>query len=204
LLKAQAVFSITRLLAPYWAVLIVPLLLFGFDESLLRLRWWKSLAFLAFLLAAVLVILEPDRPLWPAQTILDRLHQSYPASTAIARAQTVYAVNAQRPEAFAPLLAALPPDASLFGMVTFDDPETSLWWPLGSRRIEHVTPDDSLPDLQARGIIYVLAPSFCEALTLPVDDLIKKYHAEIFAKVPLALRASSGPVDWYILKIPAQ
>jgi hypothetical protein len=201
--KAQAVNSVTRLLAPYWAVLIVPLLVFGFDESLVRLRWWKRLAGVVFVLAAIPVILTPSRPLWPAQTILGWLHQSHPASALIARAQSVYAVYARRPEAFEPLAAALPPDATLLGMVTFDDPETSLWWPLGSRRVEHVTPADSLQDVQARGIKYIVAPTECLALTWPVENVIQKYHAEVVAKVPLHLRVDAGFVDWYILKVPA-
>jgi hypothetical protein len=202
-LKAQAVASVTRLLTPYWAVLLVPLLLFGFDESLVRLRWWKRLAVGIFVLAAVPVVLSPSRPLWPAQTILGRLHQSHPGSALITRAQTVYAVYAQRSEAFAPLVAALPPDATLLGMVTFDDPEASLWWPPGSRRIEHVTPADDLQYLQAHGIKYIIAPAECLALTWPVESVIQKYHAGVVARVPLLLRVEAGVVDWYILKVPA-
>jgi hypothetical protein len=87
--------------------------------------------------------------------------------------------------------------------VTFDDPETSLWWPLGSRRIEHVAPDDTLQDVQSRGIKYILAQSYCGALGVHVEDLIQKYHADVVTKIPLDLRAETGPTDWYILKIPS-
>jgi hypothetical protein len=203
-IKAQVVNSVTRLLTPYWAVLIVPILLFGFDESLVRRRWWKRLVALVFAAAIVIMVLEPSHPLWPAQTILRQLHKAYPASTAIVRAQSVYEIFGQRTEAFAPLVAALPPDARVLGMVTFADPEASLWWPLGSRRIEHVTPDDTLQDLQARGIKYVLSSAFCVAIGVHVEDLIQKYHAEVVAKVPLTLLAGAGTVDWYILKIPSE
>ncbi len=202
-LKAQAVTSVTRLLTPYWAVLIVPLLVFGFDESLVRRRWWKRLVGVVFGLALVPVIFTPSRPLWPAQAILGRLRESHPASALITRAQSVYAVYALRPEGFAPLVAALPPDATLLGMVTFDDPEASLWWPLGSRRIEHVTRADSLQDVQARGIKYIIAPAECWDLAWPVEDVIQQYHASVVAKVPLHLRVDAGIVNWYLLQVPA-
>ena len=103
---------------------------------------------------------------------------------------------------FAPLVAALPVDAKVIGMVTFDDPETSLWWPLGSRRIEHVTHDDT-PETHSRpGESNISWPRrFVYAITLPVEDVIRKYDAKVIAKVPLLLRVQDGVMNWYILEI---
>jgi hypothetical protein len=200
-LKAQTVFSSSRLITPYYAILMAPLLVFFFDERVIRRRWWKCAVAAVFVLAISLEILMPARPLWPAQAVLTALKASHPSSAFVARSQSVYSVYAGRSEGFAPLVAALPTDAKIFGMVTFDDPETSLWMPLGSRRIEHVTRDDTPEKLAAKGIKYILAPQFCYAISVPVEDVIRKYDAKVFKKIPLLLRVQDGPVEWYILEI---
>ncbi|HZV35178.1 MAG TPA: hypothetical protein VFB72_11450, partial [Verrucomicrobiae bacterium] len=202
--KAQVVHSATRLILPYYALLIVPCLLFGFDARLFRRGWWKSLVAIVFGVALLLTILAPARPLWPANSTLAKLKQSHPSSKLIARVQSVYSIYQNRANGFAPLVAALPKDANVFGLFTFDDPETSLWWPLGSRRIEHVTPEDTREQLASRGIRYVIAPAYNSALTVSADDLIKKYDAKVVAKVPLLLRSIPGKMDWYILDINAR
>jgi hypothetical protein len=56
----------------------------------------------------------------------------------------------------APLRSALPPDEKLVGVITFDDPETSLWRPFGSRKILHVAPDDTGEQIRRWGVRYVL------------------------------------------------
>lgn len=50
----------------------------------------------------------------------------------------VYSVYRERAHAFEPALALTPPEVKRLGMVTFDDPEATLWRPYGSRRILHV------------------------------------------------------------------
>jgi len=202
-LKAQIVSSSARLLTPYYAILLAPILVFNFDARLLRRRWWKCAVAAVFVLAITLEILMPDRPLWPAHYVLNKLKESRPSSAYIANANKVFSVYAGRAQCFAPLVAALPPDAKVVGMVTFDDPEAALWWPLGSRRIEHVTHDDTPETLAARGIKYILAPQVCNAITLPVEDVIRKYDAKVIAKVPLLLRVQDGVMNWYILEIRA-
>ena len=71
-LKAQVVSSSARLMIPYYAILMAPLLL-GFNEELFRRRWWKFLVAAVFGMAVVLVVISPGRPLWPAQSVLAKL-----------------------------------------------------------------------------------------------------------------------------------
>jgi hypothetical protein len=201
--KAQAVHSVTRLIIPYYAVLIVPWLVFCFDGRILQRRWWKGLVGIVFAVALFISVLAPARPLWPAETVLGKLHDAHPSLRLITRAQSVYWLYKNRPVAFTPLLAALPADGKVFGMLTFDDPETSLWWPMGSRRIEHVKVEDARETLESRGIQYVIAPEFCAALSTSADDLIRKYDAKVVAKVPLFIRTVPGLTDWYVLQLPS-
>lgn len=200
-LKAQAVHSASRLIIPYYAVLMVPVLLFGFDAKLIRQRWWRCLVGIVFAVAIGVMILIPARPLWPAKTVLAHLKASHPSSALITRAQSVYRLYRERPHSFAPLVAALPKDDTVFGFMTFDDPETSLWWPLGSRRIEHVAFTDTREEVYARGFKYLIVPAFCAAMPTPVEDIIRRYDAQVVVKVPLFLRSNQGWMDWYVLKI---
>ena len=199
-LKAQVVFSSSRLLTPYYALLIAPILVCHFDERVLRFRWWKCAVAAVFTLATLLEILIPDRPLWPAQTILGKLKASHPSSAFIAHAEAVYSVYRQRPKSFAPLVAELPADVKVVGLITFDTPEASLWWPLDSRRIEHVTREDTPETLAARGIKYILSPAYADEFSLSVEEAMQKYDVTVVRKLPLRLLAQHDPEDWYILE----
>ena len=200
-LKAQVVFSSSRLLTPYYAILIAPILVFYFDERVLWRGWWKCAVTAVFVLATALEILIPDRPLWPAQPILEKLKASHPSSKLIAHSEAVYSVYRHRSESFAPLLAALPPDTKVVGLITFDTPEASLWWPLWSRRIEHVTRDDTPETLAAHGIKFILAPSYSYEISLSIEEAMRKYNATVYRKIPLQLRAQYDAEDWYILEV---
>ena len=88
-------------------------------------------------------------------------------------------------------------------MVTFDDPETSLWRPFGSRRVEHVGPHDTAADLKRRGIEYVLIKGeiLGQWFQCPLDDWLKRMNAQVIQTLPLNLRASRGALDWYLVKL---
>src|SRR5581483_341856 len=59
-----------RLIAPYYPLLL-PLLLAGTGpDRIVRRRWWRRLVGLHLMVAAAVVVLTPDRPLWPARMIL--------------------------------------------------------------------------------------------------------------------------------------
>ena len=92
----------------------------------------------------------------------------------------------------------------VLGLITFDDPETSLWRPFGSRRIEHVTHDDSAEALRLRRVEFVLVdPSKLELFFHQAfQDWAAQMNAEILGKVTLPLRASSIPADWFLVRLP--
>ena len=188
---------IARILTPYYLPLL-PVLLAGPGQSwLVRRRWWRSAAFMVFLVAGGLLVISPARPLFPVETLLEKFPD------APARMREVYSVYALRNDGFAPARAALPPGLKVLGMVTYDDPETSLWRPFGSRRIEHVCPEDTARDLKARGVEYVLLheETFEQRFHGPLGDWLKKMDAQVVQKIPLNLRAARGPLDWCLVKL---
>lgn len=181
------------------AVLWLP----GF-RSMLDSAVWKGLLVLCMVLAGLLIVVTPARPLWPAETIIDAAKQnpSLAHSRWVARADAVYATYSTRSDAFAPLLCTLPPGQQV-GVVTFDDPETSLWKPFGSRIIKHVIPGESAESLRARGI-RVLAISndrLTEHSNIDLDTWSHQLQARKIATVNLQLRAKQGLTTWTVLEL---
>ena len=126
-----------------------------------------------------------------------------PDSRLLARMKEVYSVYGNRNDGFAPARAALPPDLKVLGVVTFDDPVTSLWWPLGSRRIEYVCPGDTAAELKARHVEYILLreQAIGQWFNCPLAGWLKQMNASAVKKIPLDLRASEGPLDWYLVRL---
>jgi hypothetical protein len=205
LLSQSEVYPVGRILAPYYPLLAPFFLANAAHEKLVKKFWWSAAACIVFVVAAGLLVISPARPLFPAKAILAEVQGSAaPAPPVLARVETVYSVYHARNDAFAPVRVVLPPDLKILGMVTYDDPETSLWRPFGSRRIIHVCPEDTAADLKACGVEYVLIKP--EALVsyfhCSLDDWLKKMDAHVVQKIPLYLRASAGPLDWYLVKLP--
>jgi hypothetical protein len=129
-----------RLLAAYYPLLLLPILLHPAQETLVRKRWWKKLGFLAGMVALIPVVLTPSRPLWPGERVFDALQRKFPQNQQIARAHEIYKVYWDRNDVLAPIRQHLPPSASVVGLMEdAGDAETSLWRPYGTRRIVLLT-----------------------------------------------------------------
>lgn len=186
-----------RMLTPYYSLLI-PIALVGFGhEKLVNKRWWRTTAFAVFPIAGLLLIVSPARPLFPIMAILSKFPNVSP------RIREVYSVYHQRYDAFAPARKILPPDLKILGVITFDDPETSLWRPFGSRRVVHVCPEDTAANLKSHGIEYILIKSeeFGNSFPGTMEDWLTRMNARTIEKIPLDLRASVGPLPWHLAKL---
>lgn len=198
-----------RYLIPHYVFLIAPFLMGVEVVRLVQMRWWKITALAGAALAALLLVVTPARPLWPAVTLLRAAGAEHSKNPLLRRAWAVYSVYGERADAFAPVRDTLPKDANPLGLVTFDDPETSLWRPFGSRRILHVIKGDTAVDLERRRIQYVLVSFTVLAVhhQTSLEDLLQKLNGEVVQSWTLALRAESGPRVWYLVKtrgIPQQ
>ncbi len=192
-----------RYLIPHYVLIAAPILMGHAITRLVTKRWWKTLAMFGVAMAVVLIVVTPPRPLWPAVTILRAAGAGESSNPLVRRAWTVYSVYGERADSFAPARAILPADANPLGIVTFDDPETSLWRPFGSRRILHVTKNDTAAELRARGIKYVLVSSTVLAVHYETNiaAFLPQIDGEILQTLELSLRAGAGPKDWYLVKI---
>jgi hypothetical protein len=192
-----------RYLAPFYFLLLAPLLRLRRAERLLKHAWWRGLAFVSFAMAALLLVVTPPRPLWPAQTVLRALDADKSASSIMKRVWTVYSVYGDRSDGFKPVRDMLPPKIETLGLVTFDDPETSLWKPFGSRRIKHVPHSDDAVALRHRGINLVLVSDYILEVhqNATIDEWVARYDGEIVNSLDLTLRASRGPTRWHLVRI---
>jgi hypothetical protein len=191
-----------RLIAPYYPLLL-PLLLAGAGQSqIVRRVWWRALTGGVLILAFVVLILTPDRPLWPAQTILSGLAARHPNQHLISRALDVYTVYAKRSDPLADVRALLPPDVKAVGFIgAEDDCDISLWLPLGSRRVEHFLLSDPPERFRERKIQYVAVGGLNLQLRgTTLDAWLQKSGAELVASTNATLKVSEGPQAWHVVR----
>ena len=202
LLTQSEVYPVGRILAPFYILLLPLLLLPSGHELLVKKIWWRFAAFIVFIMAAVPLFISPARPLFPAETVLNNIKASHSDSKFWARVEEVYSVYRDRNHAFAPALKTLPPGLKTLGFVTYDDPETSLWHPFGSRQIIHVCPGDSATYLKGEGVEYILAKPGLFGTQFPeFNNWLASVNARLAQKIQLNLRADSGASDWYLIEL---
>src|SRR5439155_9844029 len=110
-----------RLISPYYPLLMPLLLMVAGQEQVVRRRWWRGLVWASLVLAFLVVILTPGRPLWPARTVLSKALALSPANPQIARALKVYNVYAQRHDPMANVRALLPKNLRVIGFLGAPD-----------------------------------------------------------------------------------
>ena len=193
-----------RFLLPFYLLLLVPLMAGPAAGGIFQLRRWRWAAYGIFLVAGLLVVLSPQRVLWPATTVLRSLDAEHSPVRLLNRAWNVYSVYGGRENSFGPLVAQLPPDANPLGFVTFDEPEAALWRPFGSRQILHVRADDLPADLHARHLKYVLvSESFLAQHThLDAAAWLAREQAEKVQEFKLHIHAGQEPESWFLAKVP--
>ncbi len=194
-----------RIIAPYYPLLL-PALLLGAGQSLVvRRGWWRGLTGAVLVLALVVLVLSPDRVLWPAKTILAKLVEKHPNQPALARALKVYAAYAQRNDALAGVRDRLPPDTQVVGFIgTEDDCDISLWRPFGSRRVEHFLLSDSPAFIRQRAQVIVVGGFNLQSHGQTIDGWLKTSGAELVSATNALLKITEGVQPWYVVRFPPE
>jgi hypothetical protein len=192
-----------RLIAPYYP-LLAPLLLIGRGQSdLVGRAWWRALAGGVMVLALMVLVLVPDRPLWPAQRVLGWLAARHPSSHLVVRAQHVYAVYARRSDPLADVRTLLPGGIQVVGFIgAEDDCDISLWLPFGSRRVEHFLLSDP-PDLfRKEKVDYAVVGGLNLKLRgITLEDWLQRTGAKIVAETNETVKVAEGPQEWYVAEM---
>ena len=161
----------------------------------------RVLAGFAVASCALMLVLTPSRPLWPARAALGALKQRT-ASPLIARAFDVYETYARRADVLAPVRALLPAEVKRFALVTHNDIETSLWRPFGAREFIHVIPGTSRGEIERRGIdVVVMNLGVVSAFTPRPGEWLASLGGTTLGEVEVRATASGAPFRWRVVRL---
>jgi hypothetical protein len=191
----------SRLIAAYYPLLLLPLVLTPAQGFLVRQRWYKALAICVGLIAFMAVILTPSRPLWPAARFFDWAADRFPQSVLMAHAKTVYRVYRARNDLFAGLRASIPESVSVIGLIEGgDDAETSLWRPFGARRVVLLGAADRIAELNLEWL--VVKDRLCGHQKDDFDEWLRRTGGTLIARQKVTEKAGSGPEQWSVVHFP--
>jgi hypothetical protein len=192
-----------RLIAPYYPLLLPALLIGGAHAQIIRRGWWKMLAALALLTGLLVLVLLPDRPLWPAKTILTKLVAQHPQSASLNRALKVYTTYSLRSDPLNSVRDLLPPSVKTVGFIAGpDDMDVSLWRPFGIRRVEHFFDNDPPAEISAH-VEYAVVGSYNLFLKkISFADWLQQSGAQLVATTNATLKVNEGPQPWYLVRFP--
>lgn len=190
-----------RYLLPFYFLLIAPLLTGAVTGYVFSMRAWRVAAFFIFAIAALLLIVSPPRPLWPANTILQKLDAEHSPRPWLRRLAVVYSVYGNRPESFAPVIAALRPEVARIGFIGFDEPEGTLWKPFGARRVVNFSRSDSAEKIRSGNLHFALVSvGFIERDGESFDAWLARVQATAIREFHLKIRAGQPPEHWVLVK----
>jgi len=196
--------SCSRLLTPYYPICLAGVWVFLVkSQEIVRDFAWRWIAYTSSLMAIPVLILSPARPLWPAQTILGIIDRDH-GSRLIKRAADVYSVYQNRNKALAPLAGALPRDADVIGFAGGGgDLETSLWWPIGSRRIVHVLPGDDAKALKYKGVEILCSNTriLSNDWKMTPEQFAAMYYGKIIARPKATETVGWGEEEWVVVDL---
>ena len=193
-----------RLISPYYPLLLPALLAGAGQADIVRRRWWRVMVGGVLLLAWLVLVVTPGRPLWPARTILSKLAAWKPDQRLLKRALAVYSVYDKRWDPLADVRALLPDGLRVVGfMGNPNDIDISLWRPFGLRQVEHILLSDSPEQIRRRRIQYAVVSeaNLLENQTT-LADWQKRTGAEVEARAIATQTVIQGPQPWYLVRFP--
>jgi hypothetical protein len=123
-----------------------------------------------------------------------------PGNRLVERAATVYAVYAARSDALGPLRKYIPAGAGVIGAVGgWNEPETALWRPFGTRRVVDITRENE-HQLLAMGVstLVVSGDAVRAIYGYSLDQWLQQRNLRVLGREKLVVRARRGPEDWVV------
>jgi hypothetical protein len=197
----SGLYAPARYLLPHTFFIVLPIFALPAAYDLTRKLWWRAVAYIMFFLAALLLIISPARPLFPALTLLRNVNES--SSPLKQRAARVYNLYRTRPDILLPIREALPPDAQAVGFIALNNPETSLWRPFGSRRILHLRSEDPPEIIRRHGIQYiVVGPNIMgQIFKTTAEDWARQNNGEVIKRFQIQIQARGPLTEWLLIRL---
>lgn len=193
----------SRLVAAYYPFLFAMFLLGEGQAHLTYQRWWKVASRAVMLLALLVLVLAPPRPLFPAKMLFSWLARHYPESKFATRAERVYSVYQQRSDPLAVIRNSLPESVRVLGLVSGgNDMEVSLWRPYFTRRVLHIVPGEDPSKLKAKEVEFVVlnGEGLQYNLKTTFEAWCARYGMKPYKEFALPVRASREEQKWYIAR----
>lgn len=196
-----------RLVAPYYAGLILPPLLLAGSGRWLRRRWWITASVLSMLPIIPALVCNPARPLLPMISIVHALKERGFAMGLMTRMETVYQTYANRSDANRSVRDLLPPHAKVIGFAgTSGESQYSFWLPLGERRVVDFMPTAGRRPPDPTGLEAIVASEWgcMDRFGKTPRQLADHLGWQILGTTPVRSLASAEPVLWSVLAPGAQ
>lgn len=195
-----------RIIAPYYPLCVTLLLLLPVNTLLTRKKLWQKLALGCALLPIPIIILQPARPLWPAQTAIQQLKISNPDNPMVARLDRVYSVYRQRGTVFNSFRPQIPAETKQIGTITTGDVNmTSLWYPIGQRYIHELSPQNEAKLLSQYGINIILATENGTQFRYQktAKEWIAEHNGRVITEKEIIFKASGVTTSGYLVELPS-
>ena len=192
-----------RQAAAYY-IFLFPSLLGGVGQTfLVRRRWWQGLALAVMGLAALVLVISRDRPLFPAQTILSRLQAKKPNSTFVARLVYTYSLVPEFQKQRDFLEQVVPPGEKVVGVAIVErTAETPLWFPFGVRKVERILPDDTPEQLLQERIHYVVVEDDYLSLTNEtIEQWVSSYQGTVATHWDIFMGINQPEQHGYLVRL---
>ena len=194
--------STSRLIAAYYPLLFLPLLMNPAQSFLVRQRWYRTLAVCASTIALMAVILTPSRPLWPAERFFGWAANRFSGNAVIARGKMVYSVYRCRNDLFASLRQSIPESVQVIGLIEGgDDAESSLWRPFGARRVTHVLKTDRSQEWKLHWLV-VMDKKIGRGTPEDFDQWLQRDGGTLIARQSVTEKVGRGPDTWSVVYFP--
>ncbi len=193
-----------RQLAPYFPLLLPALIKHPINSFLARKWWWNLVARLGLASAAMVIVLIPARPLWPAATVLGELQSRRPQSQMLVRARQVFSVYEERNDLLGPLRELLPADAVRVGAIASEaDADYSLWRPFGHRTVVYLVGAQSWEE-ETGGFTWIVGKtSLLDARYGKSLEQARLASGGLVIGTRLVISTvRNGPEEWFVLKLP--
>jgi hypothetical protein len=188
-----------RLLTPYYATFLILVLLFVGAHHPVRSRLWQATTHVVATIPIFLLVLAPERPLFPVDGFLGVLKRVEPSNGLVQRMESVYQTYNLRSDVLAPIRKKIPQDVRDIGFVgDGDQPEVSLWRPFGKRRVYDLV---ELSNLQAAPRVIVASEAGIQYQGhKSLGNWAKQQNLREVGREELVTKVKNGAEVWAILE----
>jgi len=193
-----------RYLAPYYPLLLLPLLRHSGMAGLVRRRWWQALVVLVMSATLAFMVFEYGRELVPS-AVFARLQASPRRPHFLAILDDYYRsrVSVAACRAFATRYAA---GETVVGYDTICGAlEPGMWQPWGHGRVERILPEDTPAWVRSRGLQAIfIDDSALKAKPETIQQWLQRFDARVEDQMTFTTDPGAPPTHFYFCRLNAE